>query len=65
MAVTTTPYVSSVHAANFSKEIAKACSETDLKAAAARHSAYLLADDAKRLRDEYAARLVSLRRLKA
>jgi len=65
MAVLTNPHMSSVHAANFSKEIVRACSEDALKAAAAKHGPYLLSEDAKRLRDEYAARLVSLRGLKS
>ncbi|MDR2838109.1 MAG: hypothetical protein LBV49_06010 [Azonexus sp.] len=64
MAVLTNPHLSAVHSANFSKEIGQAHSEADLKAVAAKHGPYLLSDDAKRLRDEYAARLASLRRLK-
>lgn len=65
MAVPTNPHLSSVHAANFSREIARAFSEADLKAAAAKHGPFLLGEDARRLRDEYAARLVSLRGLRS
>lgn len=64
MAVQTNPHVSAVHAANFGRDIAKARSQAELEAAAKKHSPYLLPDDARRMRDEYAARLVQLRGLK-
>ncbi len=64
MAVLTNPHVSSVHAINFSRDIAKANSQAALEAAAKRHSPFLLNEDARRMREEYAARLVQLRGLK-
>jgi hypothetical protein len=64
MSVKTNPYVSTVHAANFSREIANARNLDDLKLAAAKHGDYLIGGDKVRLRDEYAARLVALRGLK-
>lgn len=64
MAVQTNPHMSAVHASNFSREIIRVRNEAELAAAAKRHSPYLLKDDAARLRDEYAAKLLSLRGLK-
>lgn len=65
MAIQTNPHMSAVHACNFSREIGRARTEADLAAAAQKHSPFLLNDDAKQLRDEYAARLLALRGLKA
>lgn len=64
MAVLTNPHMSAVHAANFSRAIGRARNEAELAAAAQKHSPFLLADDAKRMREEYAARLGQMRGLK-
>lgn len=53
----TNPYLSSVHAACFSKKISAASTGKELEAAAAAHSAWLLGKDRDRLREQYRARL--------
>ncbi len=64
MAVVTNPHISATHAANFSRAIVCARSLDDLKAAAAKHGAYLIGYDKERLRDEYTLRVVAIRGLK-
>ena len=65
MRVTTNPHMSIVHASNFSRDIARARNEAELADAAKKHSPFLLNDDATRMREEYAARLLQMRGLKS